>query len=214
MAAAGFGLSFSVKNAFFDLPEIERAIGRARVKVLSKAGAFIRQRARSSIRPPRGLAIADMRDDERKAYKSARAIAKAKGRKAPRRPRASSKPGEPPRSQTGILRRFIFFAYDKAADSVVIGPAATNQVFFNKDRRPVTGTVPSVLEYGGQITILEVLVAGTWRRADLRSRRRLAQRKTRYRTVEIAARPYMGPALEAEQEHFVELWRDSIGRAA
>lgn len=131
------------------------------------------------------------------------------------RPRkTASAPGEPPHSHTGILRRFLYFSFDPATRSVVVGPARTNQVFFDKDRRPVTGTVPSVLEYGGQITIKEVHGHGRWQRADLRSKRRLAGLKTRYRTVNIAPRPYMSTALALERRALPELWRDSVRRAA
>ena len=35
-------------------------------------------------------------------------------------------PGEPPSSHTGLLRRFIFFGYDRERRSVVIGPARLN----------------------------------------------------------------------------------------
>jgi len=131
------------------------------------------------------------------------------------RPRkAASTPGEPPHSHTGILRRFLYFSFDPATRSVVVGPARTNQVFFDKDRRPVTGTVPSVLEYGGQITIKEVHRHGRWQRADLRSKRRLAGLQTRYRKVNIRPRPYMSAALALERKALPELWRDSVRRAA
>ena len=121
-----------------------------------------------------------------------------------------SVPGKPPSSRTGVLKQFIFYAYEPQKRTVVIGPTPTNQIFFNRDRRPVTGTVPGVLEYGGEITLLEVLKWGKWRRADLRSRRRNANLPTRYRTVRIAARPYMQPAFDAALETLDPLWRDSI----
>jgi hypothetical protein len=124
--------------------------------------------------------------------------------------KGTSPPGSPPYSHTGVLKRFLFFGYDPARRTVVVGPMATNQVFFGKDRRPVRGTVPEVLEYGGKITILEVERGGTWLRADLRSRRRLAGRPMRYRTANIAARPYMGPAMKQELPKFPSLWANSV----
>lgn len=162
------------KNRFF------RAVEKGRRQELSRAGAFIRQRAKSSIRKRKGV----------------------------------SAPGSPPSSHTGILRRFIFFGYDPTADSVVVGPAKTNQVFFSRNRKPVRGTVPEVLEYGGSITIFEVFKNGKWRRADLRSRRRLSGLKTRYRTVRIKPRPYMRPALQAELPQLPALWRNSVRSSA
>ena len=169
-------LDMRIKENFFDKQRVVRAVDKARRAVLSKAGAFIRQRAKTSIR-------------KRKAI---------------------SAPGKPPSSHEGSLRRFLYFGYDPGADTVVVGPAKTNQVFFGRDRRPVSGTVPSVLEYGGQITMFEVQKNGGWQRADLRSRRRLAGRRSRYRTVTIKPRPYMRPALLAELPKLPALWRNSV----
>ncbi len=169
-------LDMRIKTLFFDKAAVVRAVDKARRAVLSKAGAYIRQRARSSIR---------------------------------KRKKASA-PGQPPSSHAGTLRKFLFFGYDPSADTVVVGPAQTNQVYFGRDRRPVRGTVPSVLEYGGQITVLEVFKHGRWQRADLRSRRRMAGLRTRYRKVAIKPRPYMGPALMAELPRLPALWRNSV----
>lgn len=164
------------KGYFFDTKHVEQAVDAPRRRILSKAGAFIRRRAKSSIR----------------------------------KRKAASSPGSPPSSHTGILKKFIYFGYDPASDSVVVGPAKTNQVFFGEDRKPETGTVPSVLEYGGSITLFEVERGGRWVRADLRSRRRLAGKRTRYRKVRIDPRPYMRPALDAERSNFPELWRNAV----
>jgi hypothetical protein len=169
-------IDMRVKQFFFDKAKVIRAVDKARRAVLSKAGAFIRQRAKTSIR-------------KRKAI---------------------SAPGKPPSSHEGSLRRFLYFGYDPGADMVVVGPAKTNQVFFGRDRRPVTGTVPSALEYGGQITVFEVHKHGRWQRADLRSRRRLAGLRSRYRKVTIQPRPYMQPALLAELPKLPALWRNSV----
>ncbi|MCL4743749.1 MAG: hypothetical protein KJZ54_16250, partial [Phycisphaerales bacterium] len=72
-------LDLRIKQMFFDRPKVRRAVDAARRKVLSKAGAFIRQTARTSIRKRKG----------------------------------SSKPGNPPHSHVGLLRRFILFGYDR-----------------------------------------------------------------------------------------------------
>jgi hypothetical protein len=84
------------------------------------------------------------------------------------------------------LRRLILFGYDKAADSVVIGP-----VGFKKRG------APNVLEYGGDTVVLRR------RGGKLTSRR-----------VKIAARPYMAPALEQERPKLPLLWRNSIRKGA
>ena len=57
--------------------------------------------------------------------------------------KASAPPGSPPSSHTGLLKKFIFFGYDKDARSVVIGPAKLN-----------TGTeAPHTLEHSGVTTV-------------------------------------------------------------
>ena len=137
---------------FFDRPRVKRAVDRAKRGVLSKAGAFVRQRARTLIRPRR----------------------------------RSARPGEPPSSHTGLLRRFIWFGYDRQQDSVVIGPAPLNQ------RSPYgQTTVPEVLEFGGTVTTRE-----------------RGKQETRY----YAGHPYMQPAMEKEADRFGQLWRDSVRR--
>lgn len=127
-----------------------------------------------------------------------------------RRRKAPSVPGAPPSSHTGDLKNRIYFAYEPQRQNVVIGPTPTNQVFFKADGRPVRGTVPEVLEKGGAIRILEVRKYGRWQRADLRSHRRLSGLPTRLRTVQIAARPYMGPAFRENRPKLDEFWRNSV----
>ena len=96
-----------------------------------------------------------------------------------------SRPGEPPSSHAGHLRRLIFFGYDRQRDSVVVGP-----IGFRRSK------APSVLEFGGR-TVVE----------SGRRRRRKEKRKVR-----IAPRPYMGPALEKERSNLPKVWRNSVRR--
>lgn len=59
-----------------------------------------------------------------------------------RKRKAVSEPGRPPSSQTGLLRKTIFFVYEPNRGSVVIGPIELNK-----------GTeAPRLLEHGGQVT--------------------------------------------------------------
>ena len=145
-------ITMRIKDMFFDRAAVVRTVNGTKRKVLSKAGAFIRTAARTSIRKRKGSAPA----------------------------------GKPPHSHEGSLRRLILFGYDKAADSVVVGP-----VGFKKS------TAPNVLEYGGDTIVL----------------RRRGGRLTSQR-VKIAARPYMVPALEKERPKLPLLWRNSIRRGA
>ena len=101
-----------------------------------------------------------------------------------RKRRGSSAPGRPPHSHTGLLRRFIFFGYDRDAGSVVIGPAKLNK----------GGETPHVLEFGGT-TVIE--------------KRRLSGERQR-RRVTIQPRPYMGPALQREKSKLPSMWANSI----
>ena len=101
-----------------------------------------------------------------------------------RRRKRASAPGEPPSSHSGLLRRFIFFGYDRTRRSVVIGPQMLNQK---------VGDAPHALEHGGTSTVVE----GT-------------RRKRRKRRVKISARPFMGPAFERERPKLPAMWRDSV----
>lgn len=100
-------------------------------------------------------------------------------RRSIRKRKGSSKPGSPPHSHVGLLRQHIYFSYDFGSKTVVIGPA----LITTPGRRFATPdgdeTVPSVLEYGGSVNM-----------------RRRSNRPGQFKKV-IAARPYMGPALDA-----------------
>jgi len=101
-----------------------------------------------------------------------------------RKRKRASAPGEPPSSHTGLLRNFIFFGYDRDRRSVVIGPQRLNQKI---------GDAPQALEYGGPSTVVE----------GLRGRRRK-------RRINIAARPFMGPAFEREKPKLPAMWANSV----
>lgn len=138
-----------IKSLFFDRKVVLDAVDKAKRTVLSKAGAFIRTVARTSIRKRKG----------------------------------SAPPGSPPHSHVGLLRNFILFGYDRASDSVVVGPAKSNK----------PNEAPRVLEHGGVTTTT-----------------RFARGKRRKLRVRVAARPFMGPALEKERPKLPALWRNSV----
>jgi len=99
--------------------------------------------------------------------------------------KAVSQPGQPPSSHVGTLKRLIFFGYDAAAKSVVIGPMPFNG----------QATVPELLEQDH--------VAGTTRRARGKSRGEVV-------TMTYRARPFMGPAMEQEKKKLPSLWAASV----
>jgi hypothetical protein len=145
-------ITVRIKDMFFDRLVVMRAMDSAKRTVLSRAGAFIRTAAKTSLRKRQGTAP----------------------------------PGKPPYSHEGSLRKLILFGYDRATDSVVVGP-----VGFAKS------TAPRALEHGGETVVHQ------------RRGRRLVSRKIR-----IAARPFMAPALEKERPKLPLLWRNSIRKGA
>lgn len=195
-------IGFEMKKWFFDTRWAKIAVDKTARKVLSQFGAFVRTSARSSI--PSSNTI--------------------------------SKPGQPPHSHVGATRRAInrhrkannvapirggrqgikdiWFAWDQGTKSVVVGPVQYNMVSFGAVRGEVLhGTLPEILEYGGDIGVMESQRPGvqTWRRIDFRfARRRYSGHKIRRRTVHIAARPYMVPALTRETPKLPGMWADAI----
>lgn len=148
-------VGMDIKKMFFDRKVVRSAVDRATRQVFSKFGSHVRRRARNSMRP------------------------------APKKsPHAVSRPGRPPRSHTGLLKRLIYFGYERQRRSVVIGPVRLNRK---------VGDAPEALEYGGTSTVV----------ASLRGKRKK-------RRVKIAARPYMGPAFKQEKPKLAAMWRDSI----
>lgn len=134
------------KRTFFDAPRVLAATTAAERAVLSRFGAFVRQRARSSIRARKSV----------------------------------SPPGSPPSSHTGLLKQFLFFAFDTERRSVVIGPVRLNG-------KP--GDALPLLERGGGAMRARhgQLVACTY-----------------------TPRPFMRPAFDRELSKLPPLWRDSI----
>jgi len=90
-------------------------------------------------------------------------------------------PGQPPSSHIGLLKKFIFFGYDPAKRSVVIGPVRLSQ----KGR----GEAPHLLEHGGSTML---------------------KRKGKRTRARIQARPFMGPAMKKEHPKLPAMWRDSV----
>lgn len=98
-----------------------------------------------------------------------------------RRAKSASKPGSPPHSHTDLLRDYIFFSYDPAALSVVIGPVKLATRSEN---------APEVLEHGGLTT--------------------MGFGPNRGKRVRIAARPFMQPAMDKEEEKLPALWAGGV----
>ncbi len=142
-----------VKGLFFDRAVVADAMDKTTRRAFSKFGAFVRTRARSSIRKRKRV----------------------------------SEPGSPPSSHSGLLRQFIFFAYDPDRKSVVIGPAKLNSV--------LSPTAAKSLEHGGESIV--------------RSGRR---EHGETRKVLVRPRPFMQPAFEAELPKAAKLFENSLNK--
>ena len=106
-----------------------------------------------------------------------------------RKRKRASKPGQPPSSHTGLLKKFIWFGYEPNRHSVVIGPAKLTSK---------NSEAPEKLEHGGTATLTEDKWVG------YRKKKRIK------RNVHIAARPYMGPAMNKEIPKLPDMWANSI----
>lgn len=102
-----------------------------------------------------------------------------------RKRKKASEPGKPPSSHTGLLKQFIYFAYDPSTQGVVIGPTRLNKT---------AGTAPEALEYGGSATVVR--------------RRKDGRRESK--RVAISKRPFMHPALKQELPKLPAMWQDSV----
>jgi hypothetical protein len=197
------------KALFLDRQAVTKAIGRAAAKALGKAGAYIRQSARQSIRTAK----------------------------------TASRPGRPPHSHVGTLKRLLFFSFDPATNSVVVGPvgfdgrqAETNvpkALEFGANRRAVANRrsprpaigKKAIVKIGGRASAGTTIKRNTTRGAvgvtyaTIYTARQAARASaltiSLYGPHDIpagamAARPFMGPALEKNRPKLPELWANTI----
>lgn len=153
------GVRMRNEFTFFDLKNIPKKVDKAAYRVLSKIGAFIWTAARQSIKRP--------------------------GKKKRGADRIS-RPGSPPYSHTGLLKKGILFGFDFESQSVVIGPTKLRD----------SSEVPQLLEFGGEAM-----------REDRRDGKNMVSFMATYRP-----RPFMGPAYEREIPKLPAMWRDSVKR--
>lgn len=182
---------YDVKRLFFDSRAVTSRVDPAKRRVLSRFGAFVRTRSKSSIR----------------------------------KRKAASRPGAPPSSHTGLLKKFIFFSYEPQKESVVIGP--------EKLSGRAGRDVPEILEDGGR-TVMQVIavidgkrkqqhagvgIIGAGGRVKDKQGRIVRKKDVQFRhsrnapkrKVKVAARPYMGPAFQTElDKNMPGMWKDSV----
>lgn len=182
----GFRLE-QAKALFFDRQAIERPVGALSVQVLRKTGGTTRKIARRSMRPASKTALMNVQKKRMELAKARNQHLKARLRAeliALQRA-AASKPGQPPKAITRLIRDKVVFVYDPATRSMVAGPVWLNQ--------KVTDA-PHALEYGGPSRIF----------VGRKSRRR------HVRTVQIRERPFMRPAFGAAQQELPALLTNSV----
>src|SRR5262249_47529030 len=147
---------------------------------------------------------------KRRALSKFGAFVRTRARSSIRTRKKASKPGSPPSSHTGLLKRFIFFGFDPVAQSVVIGPVLAG---------PKSGA-PETLEYSGPVQIRQAvpLLRRAASSAQAKAYRQLVRegrivppsREFRTRTVFVRARPFMHPAFEAELPKAPQMFKDQI----
>ena len=116
------------KSNFFDRSAVITRMKKATMRNLSKFGAYVRTRARTSLR---------YRDKPSMPGQPPHA------HKTMRRTKTSKK-GKVSTQSVSPLRDFLFFAADQSRTSVVIGPARLSGRL---------GDAPSALEYGGSSVV-------------------------------------------------------------
>lgn len=232
MPQVNLNLGFNVKRWFFDRAIVAQAVNRATRESLNKAGALVRTIARRSMRYVTAL------------KEQRRQIALARRKRMTGEP-APSPPGTPPHAVRPHpwIREFLYFAYDPAAQSVVIGPV----------RLPGSRTnVPALHETGGRAIVKnrrrevrrigsggEIRVGGRAGRttkpavdrqgrtimvtyARLRTAAQVARANElnealygpQYYMAEYPPRPFMGPALAAAQPSLPKFWAASVRAAS
>jgi len=205
-------MNFKVKRTkmFFDKPAVVGYMERMTAKVYNRFGGYVRRVARNSIKQAKSWGVKDHFGKDIQY---------------------TSQPGSQPLSHTGYLKNGIFYATESQL-SVVIGPMLLKRHV--QDGAPVgNSTVPEVLEYGGQIQILEYqrqltergkqMLRDRWGR-DPEAWHRLGKKrlfhapgrsmgpvqpKIRKRTIRIKPRPYMTPAFEATLPRLPKFWTEA-----
>lgn len=139
----GYGISQS-KKLFLDTRKIKSSALRGQITAMTKAGALCRRIARQSMKEAGKVPRKDLiqlalsrgvepRGMNRQQISDLLASSEA-GLHAPA--------GHPPFSHVGLLKKFLFYVFDRSSFSVVTGPARLGGKL---------GKAPSVLESGGYV---------------------------------------------------------------
>ena len=231
MPRTSFNLTFSAKRWFFDRTVVEKMVDASTREALNRAGALVRTIARRSMHYVTSLPF-QLRQMDRGDRK------RLSGQPAP------SAPGSPPHAVRPHpwIREFLYYAYDPAAASVVIGPV----------RLSSRVNIPALHEFGGRVMVKnpryvrrkigsggEIRIGGRAGRttrptvdrygnvvqvtyARLRTGQQVARanemNEALYGPAAYMAsyqpRPFMGPALAAAAPSLPRLWAASVRAAS
>ena len=173
----GFKIN-EAKSMFFDRPAVIASVGKATVAALAKGGGLIRTIARRSMkRAPKKPKT----QEELQSALNRTSNPKKAARIALQLQRMNSTTDKgPPHTIMGLLKQFLYFAWDPSNRAEVIGPAKLDTASDN---------VPLILEEGGTETV---------------------KRKSGTVRIKIAPHPYMGPALEEARPQLPAFWANSV----
>lgn len=111
----------------------------------------------------------------------------------------SAPPGKPPHAHTRLLKDNVFYVWDRRRDAGVVGPVKLNK----------PSEAPAILERGGRVVTRYALKRAGGRNTRGQFQKDLVE-SGKKRTVRIAKRPYMGPALIKESPNIAKHWRGSV----
>ena len=154
----------------FDSAKLMKLVKKGIERSLKKCGAFVRTEAKSSLRY-----------GKKSASPGAAPIVKRAGMSRT----TKKKDGSIKTRVVSPLKELIYFAFDPATESVVVGPADF------RNRASKTYRVPSILESGGSVTA--------------RTPKGQAVRR------QYAGNPFMAPALRRVQSNFPSMFQNLLG---
>lgn len=173
-----------VTKLFFDQKAVTSAVDRGTRRALSKFGAIVRAIARASLRPSPGYQTRTLNVDGEKVVVVGQ---------------IPSRPGSPPfASADSPLRKFLWYSYDPARRSVVVGP-----VRLTRTRAQRMSVAPEALEYGGTSVHAGARVLRTGPRGGAYTSRLDFE-------VQVRPRPFMRPAMERARPKLPLCWANSV----
>ena len=178
---AGIGMKMKdAKTLFLDSPAVLRAVDQAERKSFNRSGGYIRTVARNSIKRPPAKKKKDLTAAEEAEYQKELDEWKDGGKQGPRPKRGLRQEGSPPGKPPYFHTKLIKLIF------FVYDPRKHSVVVGPVKKNTVEDDDElEMLEYGGRTT----------RRG----------RPSRYR-----ARPFMRPALAAEEDRVADRWKNSL----